>query len=97
VIVRLFRAVARPGQEGAYVGYLRQRTEPFLRSEPGCLEVRVASGLSDEARRGLLVLTVWDSVEHLRAATGPAWDEPVLEPEEAAFVESATVEHFEEP
>ncbi|MCI4330392.1 MAG: antibiotic biosynthesis monooxygenase [Thermoplasmata archaeon] len=97
MIVRLFRARARSGQEEAYDEFLRRRTAPFLRSQPGCLEVRVARGSPGGGEGQFLVLTVWDSLDHLKAAAGPAWDVPIIDPEESPFVESTEVAHFEEP
>ncbi len=97
MIIRVFRAHAHAGQEASYEEFLRRRTAPFLRSQPGCLEVRVGRGTEISVPGEFLVLTVWDSIDHLRSAAGAAWDAPVVDPEEAPFVTSVDVAHFEEP
>lgn len=96
MLIRLFRARVRAGQEEAYLDYLRRRTEPYLRSQPGCLEVRVGRGTGTPDPGEFLVLTVWDTLEHLKAAAGAAWDAPVVDPEEAPLLQTADVAFFEQ-
>jgi len=95
-ILRLFRARARAGQEETYTEFLKRTTLPFLRGQFGCLAVRIGRQYTAEGDVEFAVLTVWDTSEHLQAATGARWDQPVIDPEEAPLLDSSEVAHYDE-
>jgi heme-degrading monooxygenase HmoA len=92
----MFRARTRGGQERTYEEFLKRTTVPFVRRQPGCREVRIGRTYTTTGDVEFIVLTVWDSVEHLKDATGARWDQPVIDPEEAPLLDETEVEHFEE-
>jgi len=96
MIFRLFRARVRPGQEETYRHFLERTTVPFLRKQAGCLEVRVGHHYTPDGESEYMVLSVWDSMDHLRVATGARWDQPVIDPEEAPLLSASDIDHFDE-
>lgn len=95
-VLRLFRARTRAGEERAYSEFLRRTTVPFLRRQAGCLEVRVGRSYTATGDVEFVVLTVWDTLEHLKEATGARWDQPVIDPEEAPLLQANDCMHFDE-
>lgn len=96
MIVRVFHATTHPGQEGSYADFLTRTTIPFLKRQPGCREVHVGRHFTADGDVEFLVLTVWDTQDHLKDATGERWDQPVVDPEEAPLLSESDCDHYEE-
>lgn len=96
MILRLFFARPHPGQAAEYAERLKRTTLPFVRRQTGCLEARVGRTFSAEGDVGFVVLTLWDSLDHLKEATAGRWSDPVIDPEEAPLLASTSCIHFEE-
>jgi quinol monooxygenase YgiN len=92
-LVRVFRAVARPGKEEAFRSFFVDEAVAAVRRFAGLVSVQV--GLPTEASpREFLMVTTWTSVEALKEFAGEAWDQPYIDAREAPLLEEARVHHY---
>lgn len=96
MIIRVFRARPRSGRESEYGAFLKRVSVPFVRRQTGCLEVRAARSQLPSGESEFVVISVWDSIESLRTATGGKVEAPVLDPEEAPLLSESDVILFDE-
>jgi heme-degrading monooxygenase HmoA len=94
MILRVFRAVVKPGQAAAFEAKTRANSMPVVRTHPGLLAFYPGRPI-DESTREFVMITVWDSLASVEAFTGPDWRRMVIPPEEQPLLESCSVQHFE--
>lgn len=77
MISRHWKGIARQGQADTYASHLRRETFPGLAAIPGFVR---ASILRREARGGteFLIVTLWESLEAIRAFAGADSEEAVV-------------------
>jgi len=94
MIVRIFRATARPGMAGDLESKIRELSVPMLDSAEG-LEWYVVGRPLGETRE-FAVVTVWRDLEALRAFAGPDWrEEAVVPQDELPLLEGTVLHHYE--
>jgi heme-degrading monooxygenase HmoA len=94
VILRIFRARARPGEVDSFEERARSLGFDRMKPTPG-LRAWIAGKPLDADARDFVMITVWDSEEALRAFAGETWRELELPVDERDTLEFAGVEHFE--
>jgi heme-degrading monooxygenase HmoA len=94
MIIRIFRAVVRPGLAAMFEARTREFSLPTVRTHPGLLAFYPGRPI-DEAAREFVMITVWDSRASVEAFTGPNWRRVIIPSEEQPLLESCTVEHYE--
>lgn len=79
MISRQWKGIAKPGQEEAYVHHLKTDTFPRLSVIPGFVR---ASILSRSVQTGteFQIVTIWESLDAIRAFAGPSLDAAVVPP-----------------
>ncbi len=92
MILRIFRARARPGCASELERVVRERGVPNIARREGLLSLFLGRP-DDGDDRDLVLVSVWRDVEALRAFKGDAWKEARLLPEEIELSESASVSH----
>lgn len=95
MIIRVFRARLKPGKRAEYERLCRLGTFPVMRRQAGCLTVSIAEPKSLQSRE-FIVVSVWRSLDDLRAFVGETWREVIILPGEADLLEVARVEHYDE-
>jgi quinol monooxygenase YgiN len=92
-IIRVFRALAKPGLVEALEQRLREDVIP---------EVAVAAGLvahhagTPHGNSGEFVMvTVWENLEAVRAFAGEDYEQPVLYADTAELIEEMSLHHYE--
>lgn len=92
-LIRVFRAVAKPGREAAFQSFFTGEAVSIVRRFPGLVSVTV--GLpSDSAPREFLMITTWRDLDSLKEFTGESWKEAVVKPEEAPLLDEVIVHHY---
>jgi quinol monooxygenase YgiN len=94
MIIRVFRAVVRPGLAAAFEARTREFSLPTVRTHPGLIAFYPGRPV-DEANRTFVMITIWDSIASVEAFTGPDWRQAVVPAAEQPLLESCTIEHFE--
>lgn len=79
MISRHWKGITRPGLADRYIAHLRHETFPSLAAIPG---YRSASILTRDVREGteIQVVTLWDSMDAVRAFAGETADVAVVPP-----------------
>jgi heme-degrading monooxygenase HmoA len=92
-IVRLFRAVVKPGKEEEFRSFFIDDAVRIVREHKGLVSVQV--GLPrEETPQKFLMITVWKSVEALAEFSGPDWRTAVIDPREEDLLAEVSVEHY---
>ncbi len=94
VIIRVFRVRVKPGKQGQYERMVREQILPFLRSQPGLMNLHAGARAKDHPDE-FMVVSVWKDLDSVRKLAGDDWQKPVSIPGEAELVERSEVEHFE--
>ena len=96
MVSRHWKAVARPGQTDAYLAHLRAETFPQLAAIPGFVRASVLSR-DREAGTELQVVTLWESLDAIRAFAGPHIEAAVVPPAVQAMMVTydREVAHYE--
>jgi heme-degrading monooxygenase HmoA len=94
MIIRVFRAVVRPGMAAMFEARTREASLPTVRTHPGLIAFFPGRPL-DESTGEFVMITVWDSLASVEAFTGPNWRRTVIPSEEQPLLQSCTVEHYE--
>jgi heme-degrading monooxygenase HmoA len=92
-IIRVFRAMTKPGQEEAFRSFFVEEAVPIVRRVPGLVSVQV--GLPTEQSPGaFLMTTTWESLDALKGFAGENWQEAVIDPREAPLLQEVHVYHY---
>jgi len=96
VISRHWKGVAKPGQAEVYIDHLKSDTFPKLASLPGFLSASILKR-AVEAGTEFHSVTVWESLDAIRAFAGPHADVAVVPPTVQGLMASfdAHVVHYE--
>lgn len=93
MILRIFRARARPGEAAGFEERARALGFDRMKPTPG-LRAWFAGKPLDADAREFVMITVWESEDALRAFAGETWRELELPADERKTLELAAVEHF---
>lgn len=95
MILRVFRARLKPGTREAFEKLCYDVSIPLVRVQPGLITLHVGKPLPDQPNEFVLV-SVWNDIEAVKQFAGDTWDHPLIMPGEAALVQEATVQHYDE-
>jgi heme-degrading monooxygenase HmoA len=96
MIMRVYRCTVVAGKDAEFREYAFSKSHPWLRERPGLIAFYAGRPLPESGERTRCMVQIWESLSALQAAIGDDWRQPMKLPEEArAFIESASVEHYE--
>jgi len=96
MIMRVYRCTVVAGKEAEFREFAFSKSHPWLRERPGLIAFYAGRSLPESGERTRCMVQIWESVSAIQAAIGDDWRKPRKLPEEArAFIESASVEHYE--
>jgi heme-degrading monooxygenase HmoA len=96
MIIRVYRCTVVAGKDAEFREFAYSKSHPWLREQPGLVAFYACGPLAESDERTRCMVQIWESVSAIQAAIGDDWREPRKLPEEArAFIESASVEHYE--
>lgn len=94
MILRVYHAYTHSGMDRDFEAFLREVGLPLMRKQAGCRDATVG-----KTRWGgpphFVVVSRWESLDHLKGFVGPNYQNPVILPEETHMVKEVSVEHFE--
>jgi len=94
MVVRVFRAHVQPGRQADFEAMARRLSVPLVRKQKGLLGFYAARPLG-HAKDEFVFITLWDSVESIRAFVGPDWEQAVVPEEERPVLVDSFVHHYE--
>ncbi len=92
-LVRVYRAVTRPGQEEAFRAFLVDEAVPILRRYDGLVSIRIGRP-AETSPSDFLMTTVWTSIESLKEFAGETWEKAVVDPREEPLLQEVHVNHY---
>ena len=96
MIIRVYRCTVVKGMEAEFREFAFKTSHPWLRERPGLVAFYAGRPLPGSDDRDRCMVQIWESPEAIEAALGADWRHtPTLPDEARAFVESASVEHYE--
>lgn len=96
MIVRVYRCTVVAGKETEFREFAFSKSHPWLRERPGLVAFYAGRPLPESNERTRCMVQIWESISAIQAAIGNDWRQPLKLPDEAsAFIESASVEHYE--
>lgn len=93
MIIRIFRACAKPGKAAEFRKIFLDEALPLVRAQRGLVRAEIGwpkPPTDDE----FLMITVWESEEALRGFAGDAWQEARLLDEERPLLREVAVHHY---
>jgi len=95
MIIRIFRARVRPGQEADFRRRLADETARLRRTQPGLLALH-AGRLVDSTENEIAIVSIWRDQETLRAFADQQRQDPVIVMDRDRFLEDIRVEQYEQ-
>jgi heme-degrading monooxygenase HmoA len=92
-ILRIFKARAKLGCEGALAENLATTSAQLVRNQPGLLEF-LAAGPTNDTHRDFVFATIWRDGEALKAFFGQEWHDSLLPSGYSELIEACSVEHY---
>jgi quinol monooxygenase YgiN len=93
MVIRVFRVTPKADRLKEYEQLLIDTVLPTTRKAKGCRGAQALKSLG--VVREIVVITLWDNLDSVRAFAGENWHNPVLIGNEAEMVESAPdVKHY---
>ena len=94
MIIRVFRAQPRAGQETAYERLIRVDSMDLVRAQPGLLALYTGQAVGEGPTGEIVMVSVWEDQASMEAFTGPDWRTPVALPDEDQLVDSTEVRSY---
>ena len=92
-VLRVFDVRAKPGQVSALREKLASTSIDVVRGEPGNVGHyfgRLHSAAGDE----LVFISIWESLDAVKARFGDSWEESFLPPGYEALIEDCSIRHY---
>jgi len=87
LIVRIARYRVKPGREKNWEQMMVEHGIPMLKAQRGIMVVYIGRAMEPERSHQYVTVTVWRSLDDVKAFAGADWDRVVILPDEAAMLE----------
>ena len=87
MIVRIARYRVKPGREKNWEQMMVEHGIPMLKAQRGIMVVYIGRAMEPERSHQYVTVTVWRSLDDVKAFAGADWDRVVILPDEAAMLE----------
>lgn len=94
MVIRVFRARVQPGRQADFEAMARRLSLPLVQKQKGLLGFHAGRPLG-HAKDEFVIVTLWDSVESVKAFVGPDWEQAVVPEEERPVLVDTFVHHYE--
>jgi heme-degrading monooxygenase HmoA len=89
LIVRVARYRVKDGREQQFEKMLREKALPWLRRQRGIMVAYIGRAIEPERRFQYVTVTVWRSLDDVKAFAGDSWNTVVLLEGEAELLDGA--------
>ena len=87
MIVRVARYRVKPGLEKDWEQLMMEHGIPLLKSQRGIMVVYIGRAMEPERSHQYVTVTVWRSLDDVKAFAGADWDRVVVLPEEDGMLD----------
>jgi heme-degrading monooxygenase HmoA len=87
LIVRVARYRVKEGREREFEKLLREEAIPMLRRQKGIMVAYIGRAIEPERRYQYVTVSVWRSLDDVKAFAGEAWDQVVVLEREAEMLD----------
>ena len=87
MIVRIARYRVKRGREQDFEELMHETGIPMLKQQRGIMVVYIGRPLEPERRHQYVTVSVWRSLDDVKAFAGDRWQEVVVMPEEADLLD----------
>jgi heme-degrading monooxygenase HmoA len=87
LIVRIARYRVKPGMEKDWEKMMVEQGIPLLKSQRGIMVVYIGRAMEPERNHQYVTVTVWRSLDDVKAFAGSDWERVVVLPYEAHMLE----------
>lgn len=94
MILRVFRATAKPGKSEEFRGMLERLSVPMVKAAEGMLGYYVGEPV-DPAIPEFTVTTMWQDLDSVKAFAGKNWNRSVIPPDEIPLIAKSSIHHYE--
>ncbi len=94
MISRVFKAKIADGRYSDFQINFRKIALPLIKSHDGLLSLS-AGRLPDDADHDFMLVTNWESLEHVKAFAGDNWQEPLIPSGMDTFMEEVWLDHYD--
>ena len=92
-IIRLFRATIKGGSEQQFQTFFLEEALPMVQRQDGLVSVQVGLPLESSPSQFSMV-TTWMDLASVKKFAGANWEQAVIDPREAPFIEESFVTHY---
>jgi heme-degrading monooxygenase HmoA len=94
MVIRVFRARVQPGRQAEFEAMARRLSVPLVQKQKGMLGFYAGRPVG-HSRDEFVMVTLWESVEALKAFVGPDWEQAVVPEEERPVLADTFLHHYE--
>jgi len=95
MIIRVYRARPKPGAADELARLAEEVSIPFVEGQPG-LQARFTGRGIGATGDELMMITVWEDLDAMKAMTGDDWESPVIPDERIEeLIEESFLHHYE--
>ncbi|HLW51598.1 MAG TPA: antibiotic biosynthesis monooxygenase family protein [Candidatus Angelobacter sp.] len=94
MIVRVFRALVHPGKQAEFEAKVRELSIPLVKAQRGLVAFYSGRPLESNPEEFAMV-TLWESLAHLKAFAGEDWNHSVIPEEERPLLAESFVHHYQ--
>ena len=93
LVIRMFRATIKRGSEQQFQAFFLEEALPMVRRQDGLVSVQVGLPLESSPSQFSMV-TTWKDLASIKRFAGANWEQAVIDPREAPFIEESFVTHY---
>ena len=94
MILRVFRARVRPGKQAEFEIKVGQHSMPLVRKQRGLVHFFAGRPMPSSPDE-FVMITIWRSLDDLKAFAGSNWNDPIIPAPELPLMEATFVHHYE--
>ena len=94
MILRVFRARVQPGKQAEFEIKVGQHSLPLARKQRGLVHLYAGRPVATSPDE-FAIITIWRSLDDLKAFVGSNWNESLIPEPERPLLESTFVHHYE--
>lgn len=94
-VIRVFRATIKSGSETQFRAFFMNEALPMVQREEGLISAQVGLPMESSPSQ-FSMITTWRDLASVKRFAGANWEQAVIDPREAPFIQESFVSHYYE-